>query len=294
MKLHIMEKDITALATIRTSAYTTYYASISTLQELIEANEFVKKHNLKLQVIGGGTNIVFAKEQYTDRLFITLKKEFKFFDVMSDSVTIGAAFSLMRAGDRLIKQGYKDFIYMCLIPGTLGGAIRQNAGTTHEGEIRNNIISVNVFDTLDNKVKTLQNEEMEFSYRDSLVQQEAGRYIIVSATFSCGEVERDTERLQQLVASKRKERRDKQPSGYSFGSTFKSLLYEKPAWWYIEQIGLKGRLVGGAEFSEKHANWIINRKQAQAKDIIALLSKAKERVKAQFGVELVEEVELIQ
>ena len=289
--LVVTEKDITALATIRTPAYTTHYASIGTLQELIEANEFAKKHNLKLSVIGGGTNIVFAKEQYTDRLFITLKKEFKFFDVMSDSVTIGAAFSLMRAGDRLIKQGYKDFIYMCLIPGTLGGAVRQNAGTTNEGEIQHNLLCVDVFDTLDNRVKMLQNEEMEFSYRDSLIQKKKGRYIILSATFSCGKRESDMIQLKQLVEIKRKEKQKKQPSGYSFGSTFKNL--KDPVWKYLKGINLCGKRIGGAKFSEKHCNWIINDRKASGEDIVKLIQLAKDNVYLHYQAVLHEEVEII-
>ncbi len=289
----IIEKDISKLATIRTSAYTKYYADINNLQDLKEANIFAKKNNLKLQIIGNGTNILFTKTQYKDILFIRLKKDFNFFRQDYKSVEIGASFSFMRAGEKLMKHGYKDFVYMCLIPGTLGGSVRQNAGTTNEGEVKDNILSVKIFDIFDNKVKVLNKQEMEFSYRNSLIQKKNGRYIILSAIFSYGEKESNLDSLRSLVTKKKKERNEKQPSGHSFGSTFKSQLYEKPTWWYIEQVELKGKTIGEAKFSDKHSNWIVNTNNAKAEDIISLILEAKQKVRTHFNIELIEEVELI-
>lgn len=290
--LRVLEKDLTKLATVRTVAKTKHYADIATLDDLIAANTFSKKHNLKLQIIGKGTNILFSQRQYDNTLFIKLKKGFNYFSAREDFVEIGASYSFMRAGEKLIAEGYSDFLYMCLIPGTLGGGVRQNAGTTDDGEIQDNIIEIQAFDTHCNEVKVLHQKMMAFSYRDSLIQKENGRYIILSARFAYGKKE-NPEHLQSLLVRKRQEREKKQPRGYSFGSTFKSLLYEKPAWWYIEEVGLRGHVVGGAKFSEQHANWIINFDHAKADDIIALITMAKTRVSSSFDVIMQEEVELI-
>ncbi len=291
--ISIVEKDISKLATVQTPAHTKYYADIYALPDLIEVNRYAENKHLKLQVIGKGSNVLFTKEHYSDRLFIRLKKEFNSFNLMNNSVQIGAAFLLKKAGARLIEKGYKDFTYMCLIPGTLGGAVRQNAGTTQEGEIRDNLLSVRLFDTQSSEEVTLSNKEMLFSYRNSLVQQEHDRYIVLSAIFSCGDPVNDIEGLKKEVENKKKMKREKEPRGYSFGSTFKSRLHERAAWYYLDQVGLRNYTVGGAKFSQKHPNWIINYNNATAKDVMALISKAKDRVNKQFNIELIEEVELI-
>jgi len=291
--MNIIEKDLTKLATIQTQAKTKYFSKISSIDELEEVLQFSEEKAFKTVIIGNGTNILFTRELYEDTVFIKLGKGFDFFNLSEDTVEIGGSYSFMRAGKKLASLGYNDFIYMALIPGSLGGGVRQNAGTTKEGEIKDNFLSAKVYDLLEKRVKTLDKEEMAFSYRNSAIQKQPNRYLVLSAVFHLGKKVDDLKGLLDFVQAKKNAKKEKEPSGCSFGSTFKSLSNEKAAWWYIDQVDLRGHIVGGAKFSEKHSNWIINFDGAKAEDIIALITQAKKEVQDILNIELQEEVELI-
>ena len=291
--MKIIEKDLTKLATIQTPAIAKYFTKIDSIEELQEVLQFIEDKDLNTIILGNGTNILFTQESYKNTMFIKLGKGFDFFNLSVNTVEIGGSYSFMRAGKKLTGLGYKDFVYMTLIPGSLGGGVRQNAGTTNEGEIKDNFLSATVYDLQEKRIKTLSKEKMEFSYRNSIIQKQANRYLVLSAEFYLGEKNDNLNSLVNFVKEKKNGKKEKEPSGYSFGSTFKSLLNDKAAWWYIDQIGFRGKSIGGAKFSEKHSNWIINFDSAKAEDIVALIAKAKIAVKEDFGVELQEEVEFI-
>jgi UDP-N-acetylmuramate dehydrogenase len=291
--MEIIEKDLTKKANIRTKSFAKYYSEIESTSELKNIINFAKEKNLEIQILGDGTNILFSKEEYLDTFFIKLKKSFNFFNFSDNFVEIGASFSLMKAGKLLAEYGYDEFVYMSLIPGSIGGAIRQNAGTTKEGEIKDSFISCTVYDLKENIEKIFTKEEMNFSYRNSLIQEERNRYLVLSGKFELRSKTNNIEELKKFIKEKKQNKSKKEPKGYSFGSTFKSHLQENPAWWYIDQVGLKDFTIDGAKFSEVHANWIINFNNANANNIIELINLAKKKVKEQFNINLVQEVEII-
>ncbi len=291
--MKILEINLTRKANIRTKSYAKYYCEINSIQDIEFILEFSKKENLEIQILGDGTNILFSKEYYHNVIFIKLKDSFNYFRITDKTVEIGASHSLMKAGKLLSKNGYENFIYMSLIPGSLGGAVRQNAGTTKEGEIKDSFISCIVYDLKEKKEKELLIEDMKFSYRNSIIQQEKNRYLVLSAKFKLENKTTNLIELKEFIKTKQKAKINKEPKGYTFGSTFKSHLQEKPAWWYIDQVGLKNSIIGGAKISEIHANWIVNYNNASASDIIELIKKIKSKVKKNFDIELIEEVEII-
>jgi len=291
--MEIIEKDLTKKANIRTKSFTKHYFELESINEIKNIISLANQRNLQIQILGDGTNILFSKEEYTDKLFIKLKKTFNFIEINNNFVEIGASYSLMKAGKILAENSYKDFVYMSLIPGSLGGAIRQNAGTTKEGEIKDSFISCKVYDLKENIEKVFTKEEMNFSYRDSLIQSEKNRYLVLSAKFELKNKTKNIEELKNFIKEKKQNKSKKEPKGYSFGSTFKSHLQENPAWWYVDQVGLKNFAIDGAKFSDVHANWIINFDNANAKNIIELINLAKKKVKEKFNINLVEEVEII-
>lgn len=291
--MEIIEKDLTKKANIRTKSFTKYYCEINSREDIKASIDFAKKNNLKIQIIGDGTNILFSKETYENFLFLKLKDSFDFFQITNNIVEIGASHSLMKAGKILAKNGYSDFVYMSLIPGSVGGAIRQNAGTTKEGEIKDSFISCKVYDLKENLEKVFTKEEMNFNYRNSKIQNEKNRYLVLSAKFELKNKTQNIEELENFIKDKKQNKSKKEPKGYSFGSTFKSHLQENPAWWYIDQVGLKKFIIGGAKFSEIHANWIINFNNASANNIIELINTAKRKVSEKFNINLIEEVEII-
>ena len=132
----IIEKDLSNKSTIRTPAYAKYYAVINSVSDIKKVFYFITKNELKFKILGNGSNILFSKEYYDDILFLKLGDGFKNFDLFNDYVQIGGAYSLIQAGRKLIAEGYEDYIFFNLIPATIGGAIRQNAGTGHGEEIK--------------------------------------------------------------------------------------------------------------------------------------------------------------
>lgn len=291
--MEIIKKDLTRKSNIRTISSTEYYCEVNNINEIKDITNFAYEHKLKFQILGDGTNILFSKEHYENTLFLKLKDNFSYFSITDTFVEIGASYSLMKAGKLLAEKGYTDFVYMSLIPGSLGGAIRQNAGTTKEGEIKDSFLSCKVYDLIENIEKVFTKEEMNFKYRNSIIQENKNRYLILSASFELKNKTEDIDNLKEFIKERKQNKSKKEPKGYSFGSTFKSHVQEKPAWWYIDQVGLKNYCTEGAKFSEIHANWIINFDNAKANNIIELINSAKEKVKEKFNLELVEEVEII-
>lgn len=288
----IRSKELTKLALIRTYSRSKYYALVNNLDELKEVANFSKEKNLELIVLGNGSNILFSKDYYEDKLFIKLGKEFKFISFDSEKVEIGAAYSLILAGNKLLNEGYSNFIYMNLIPGTFGGAVRQNAGTTNEGEIKDNFISARLYDLKKSSIITLDKSSMKFSYRNSIIQKNKNRYILLSATLSLEEKSDNVLELKEYIKNKIKNKKIKEPKGNSFGSTFKGLKDKTPAWQYIEKASLKGIVHGGAIVSNKHANWIINENNATGQEVLELINKIKNKVEKDFSIILEEEVEI--
>jgi len=289
----IIEKDLTKLATIHTESITKYFCQVNSIDEINESIEYAKRNKLKVKTIGNGTNILFTQEKYEDKLFLKLGQGFNYFTENDDFVEIGGAYSFMRAGKKLTNAGYADFIYMTLIPGSLGGGVRQNAGTTYEGEVKDAFISAELYDIENKEVIELNKNEMNFSYRNSILQDIPNKYIILSAKFLLRDKVDDVDNLKKLVVEKQHIKKEKEPNGFIFGSTFKSMNYKKKVWWYIDQVGLRGKMIGGAKFSEKHANWIVNYNNANANDILSLIYEAQNKVSDNFAINLKIEVDLI-
>lgn len=177
--------------------------------------------------------------------------------------------------------------FACGIPGSIGGAVYMNAGA-YDGEIKNTIIEAEVIDKEGN-FKLLKGDGLQFGYRTSNIKKEG--YIVVSATF--GLVEGDKEKIFSRMADLTKKREERQPLEFpSAGSTFK-----RPEGHFagklIEDAGLKGYSIGGAQVSEKHSGFVINRGNATAKDILDLIRHIQEEVKRKFGVELKTEVRIL-
>ena len=288
--MKIIEKDLTKLSTIRVKSYAKYYCEPTNLDELKKAIEFSSKNNLEIEVLGNGSNILFSKEIYEKKLFLKLKGEFNFFKEYENFIEVGAAFYLKIAGKKMIKMGLKDYVFFHLIPACIGGAITQNAGTSCDGEIKDVCISVKLFDMLNNKIIELSNQECLFGYRDSIVKKKKGRFIVLSAKFSKKNKVSDIKNLVHTCKVRMKEKVDREPFGYSFGSTF--VNNKLPAWKCVKKV--KNSLInsGGAFYSEKHANWIINQ-SSNGMEIFNLIKETQKMVKSELNLELKTEVKII-
>ena len=240
-------------------------------------------------VIGNGTNLL-APDAGLDRLVIDTSEGLNRLEEGDEPevLTAEAGVSLARLADFACKQGLTGLEFAHGIPGTVGGAVCMNAGA-YDGEMKQVIENVTVLFP-EEGVRTLSCGEMDFSYRHSLLTDHPDA-VVLRASFRLAPGDREAihDRMRELMAR----RKASQPLEYpSAGSTFK-----RPVGYFagtlIEQCGLKGLTVGGAQVSEKHAGFIINTGTATAADVLALIRQVQERVFAEKGVRLEPEVRII-
>lgn len=258
----------------------------SSSEALAELIPMMKKDNIPYYVIGKGSNLLAADNDF-GMVFIHIGKGMNSISADGNRLicSAGAALSTVCAKARDLSLTGMEFAYG--IPASVGGAVYMNAGA-YGGEIKDIIVSAETVDA-DGNIRTFQKDEMELSYRHSIFC--GGKYIITKAVFELckGNEQEITARMNELTAK----RREKQPLEYrSAGSTFK-----RPEGAYaaalIEQCGLKGFTVGGAQVSMKHSGFVINTGNATFNDVMAVISHVKKTVADQTGYELECEPEII-
>ena len=241
-------------------------------------------------MIGNGSNLLVSDEGYPG-IMIKLAGDFEI--IVRDAsdprkVRVGAAVLLSRTSAFLTENGLSGFEFASGIPGSMGGAVFMNAGA-YGGEIKDVVRSVRVMDPDGTNAREISGEDMDFSYRHSKAQDES--MLILSAEMEL--TEDDPAAIAERVADLAARRNAKQPVMYpSAGSTFK-----RPVGGYaaalIEQSGLKGYRVGGAEVSEKHSGFVINTGGATCEDVLAVMRHVREKVLEDSGIMLEPEVRLI-
>ena len=253
----------------------------------------LKEEAIPYFVLGNGSNVIFRDEGYRGAV-ICLSDRFKGYRVTEGADGSGEADVVVKSGtlnkdlsDGLIRLGLSGFEFASGIPGSMGGATAMNAGA-YDGEMKNIIKEVKLLDDNGNIV-TVPGEEMDFGYRHSLVS--SGDYIVLETTLTLKKD--DPEKIQARVDELTGKREEKQPLEYpSCGSTFK-----RPEGYFagklISDAGLKGYRIGGAQVSEKHAGFVINRDNATAADVLELIEHIKAKVYETQGVWLECEVKII-
>lgn len=257
-------------------------------EQLVLLMGFAEECGAETLVIGNGTNLLAADEGL-DRLVINVSEAMR--DVRmgeNGAVTAEAGVSLARLADFACKQGLTGLEFAHGIPGTLGGAVCMNAGA-YGGEMKKVIETVTVLFP-GQGVKTLTGEEMAFGYRHSLLTDRPDGVVLrATVRLEAGDPAAIRAGMQELMARRKASQPLEWPSA---GSTFK-----RPTGYFagtlIDQCGLKGLAVGGAQVSEKHAGFVINKGGATCADVTALIAQVQDRVFAQTGVQLEPEVKII-
>lgn len=255
-----------------------------TEEDLLWLGEQSRVHSLPLTVIGRGTNLLVLDGGIRG-ITISLEKAFKGIDLLSTEpdgtpwVRVGGGVSKPELLEWAIQNSFSGLEFSSGVPGTVGGGIFMNAGTKYGcyGDI---LKELRLFD-FSTGAKTFSREEFHFGYREQTAVKDR---LVLWATFKLHQG--DSTSIRAEVDRIIRERAEKQPLDFpSCGSTFKN-PEGYSAGRLIEKAGLKGRAVGGAQISEKHANFILNKGAASAQDILDLIQVAKESVKTQFGVTL--------
>ncbi len=278
------------------SRYTSFKAGGEAAFVAEAANEEQLKRILKITsnleiphiLIGNGSNVLFKDSGY-EGIVIRLSQDFAYVNVTDEGrVVCGAAILLSSLSRELMKKELAGFEFASGIPGSLGGALFMNAGA-YGGEMKQVVESVRAISADGSSERIFSNEEMKFGYRHSVLSENG--YIAVEAVLNMekGSGEKIAERMKELSAR----RNSKQPVNYpSAGSTFK-----RPEGHFagklIEDAGLKGVSVGGAEVSSLHSGFIINKGGATATDILDLITLVRNRVYDESGIMLEPEVRII-
>ena len=284
--IFLTDEPMSRHTTFRTGGQADIYIEPSGVEELKQVLDICREENVAYTIIGNGSNLLVGDGGYRGVL-ISFGKPFAQVTIEGAQVRTGAGALLSAVAKQVLNASLTGFEFAAGIPGTIGGAVVMNAGA-YGGELCQVLREATVL-TPEGEVKTLPAEELELGYRTSCVQKKG--YIVLEAVLQLQPGNADDIRaVMDDLASKR---REKQPLEYpSAGSTFK-----RPEGHFagrlIQDAGLRGFRVGGAQVSEKHCGFVINRDHATSADILSLCRQVQEKVKAQSGVELELEVKLL-
>lgn len=303
--IHKVSPEAVIIENAPMSKYTSFKAGgsakalieVKSTEELKSLLQLFDEEGINHMMLGNGSNTLFKDSGY-DGIVIKLSKEFSYVKIegnaaelkMGEScrVIAGSAALLSVMAKTILENSLTGFEFASGIPGSFGGALFMNAGA-YGGEMRQIVKWVKAVSPDGREEKIFTNEEMEFGYRHSILEENG--YIAVEAYLELkkGSYDDISAQMKELA----QKRNSKQPVNYpSAGSTFK-----RPEGYFagklVEDAGLKGVSVGGAEVSTLHSGFIINKGGATATDILELIALCQNRVYDEFGVELKPEVRII-
>lgn len=281
-----------------------FFVKAENKDELKRCLEAAVELKLNYIILGGGSNVLVSDSGF-DGLAIKLTDGA--LDFNDNKITAFAGHSLALLIREAINNNLSGLEFAANIPGTVGGAIYGNAGAYGKG-VGDLTETVDVLEITETAVtpKTLTREQCEFKYRDSIFKKHP-EWIVSEIVFSLFADENAKAKLDE-IQKEWEARKAKQPWNFpSAGSTFKNLVYSEDlakykdwekngkiaAGKFIEEAGLKGMKIGGAQVSDLHANFIINTGDATAQDVLQLISLVKTKVRDEFNVQLEEEVQYI-
>jgi UDP-N-acetylmuramate dehydrogenase len=303
--------SLAPLTTFKIGGPAKFYVEVKSKEELSEAIEWAKENKEKFFILAGGSNVL-VNDKGVDGL--VMKMSNKNLQIKGERLDCGAGASLAMAASLATKENLTGLEWAVGIPGaTIGGAVKGNA-EAFDVAMSNNVETVEVFNIKKLKFEILSNRECEFSYRSSIFKGNKD-YIIWTAILRLKKEK--PEIIQKLIQQSIDFRNKKYPKLPSAGSVFKNipvevfkkenpLLFEKimeegkitrldniGAGLLIDQLGLKGKTIGGAKISLEHANHIVNTGKATAEDVIMLISFIKQQVRNRFKIQLQEEVQYL-
>lgn len=269
--------------TFRVGGPADFFVTPKNYEELSGVLKCCAKYEMPCYIMGNGSNLLVSDQGYRG-VVIQLFRQLNDIQCEGNVIRAQAGALLSAVANRALEEKLTGFEFAAGIPGTLGGACVMNAGA-YGGEMKDVVKSVTVL-TREGERITLQKNELELGYRTSIIAKKD--YIVLEAEI---ELEAgDAEEIKAVMDDLKERRTTKQPLEYpSAGSTFK-----RPEGYFagklIQETGLQGFQVGGAQVSEKHCGFVINKDQATAADIAELIRQVQDRVEEKFGVRLETEV----
>lgn len=259
----------------------------SSLENIQKVMTFIKEHKLPWRAIGRGSNLLVS-DKGIEGVVIKLGSGLNHLSINESTITVGGGHSLVSLSTLISKKGLSGLEFASGIPGSVGGAVYMNAGA-HGSDISKILTKAHILFE-DGSIEWLSNDEMEFTYRTSVLQKKRPG-IVLEAEFKLAMGDR-TVIVSQMQKNK-DYRKETQPWNFPCaGSIFRNPL-PNYAGKLIEEAGLKGFQIGGAKISEMHGNFIVNAGNATAKDVLDLIQYIKDKIEHLFGVKMETEVEII-
>ena len=273
--------------TYRVGGNAKYIAYPKDVNSLVKLIKYLKNKNIKYKILGNGSNLLFSEKEY-DGVLIKLS-EFDYLEFIGKTkLRVGAGFNLIKLSLVTAKKGLTGLEFASGIPGTVGGSVFMNAGA-YKSDMGYVVETVKVL-TPDEKIINLENKEMDFHYRTSFLKKHPD-YICLEVVIKLRKGKKEA--IEALIKDRRERRLASQPLEYpSAGSVFRN-PEDNFAGKLIEDSGLKGEKHGGAMISSKHANFIVNYKNAKADDIKYLIELAHDKVKENYDIDLKIEQEFV-
>ena len=277
------------LTTIRTGGPADFFARVDSTGRLSELLAWAEDNEIAVGAVGSGSNLLIADEGFRG---LVLKLDGALAGIEQDGTRLlcGGGARLPQAAARAAREGLSGLEFGVNIPGTVGGAVKMNANA-YGGDLARVLEWVDVATA--NGTNRRRPEDLGFRYRRSNLGQ---REVVARAAFALSPAE--PEAVKSTLAEMRASRKAAQPSGIkTFGSTFKNpddpRAEGRTAGVLLDQAGCRGLTVGGARFSEKHANFVENMGEATTADVVALMVEGKRRVRERFGANLEPEVQFL-
>ena len=262
------------------------FVKVKNLESLILVIKYCRKHRIRLFVIGRGSNLLFSDKSFQG-MIISLE-QFNQYKINGNTVTAQCGVTMIKLAYDCAKAGLSGFEFMGGIPGNIGGGVFMNAGA-YNSNIAEVLESVTVLNE-NLELMTLSKEEMAFGYRHSIIQEHK-KWIVIEASFVL--TTKTVAEVKDLLDRRKERRMASQPWNQpSAGSVFRN-PEGMAAWKLIDDAGLRGYEIGGAQVSPKHSNFIVNNGYASAKDIYDLIFYVQKQVNEKFSVLLKPEVRFI-
>ncbi|MBE9208392.1 UDP-N-acetylmuramate dehydrogenase [Nostoc sp. LEGE 06077] len=282
------QASLSAFTSYRVGGAAEWYVAPRNLEALQASLNYAKEHNLTVTTLGAGSNLLVSDRGLPGLVIATRHLRHSHFDPETGLLTVAAGESIPSLAWEAAQLGWQGLEWAVGIPGTVGGAVVMNAGA-HNSCIADILVSAEVFSP-DGKLETLTPAQLGYSYRTSLLQ--GSDRIITQATLQL-QPGADPAKVLALTKQHKQHRLSTQPYNFpSCGSVFRN---PKPytAGWLIEQTGLKGYQIGGAQVAQLHANFIVNRGGAKASDIFCLIRHIQQKVQEHWSILLEPEVKMM-
>lgn len=282
----LVDEPMSAHTTFRVGGPADYFVTVKNAHEIGEILKLCKEMDIPFFLLGNGSNLLVG-DQGCRGIVVQTQKEMAAIRVEGSKIRAGAGALLSKIGAEALANALTGFEFAAGIPGSLGGACVMNAGA-YGGEMKDILTEVTVL-TAEGEEKVIPAKDLELGYRTSTILKNG--YIVVEAVVQLEKG--DPTAIRARMDELREQRVTKQPLDYpSAGSTFK-----RPEGYFagklIQDAGLRGFQVGGAQVSEKHCGFVINKDHATAADIVSLMEQVSAKVEEQFGVKLEPEVKRI-